>query len=172
MYRLYNKQITKKDKGLHLRLSLAVIWSLGLVIGYYLASRSKPVISSLILLIQSDRMMIVGFLSMLILPFIVSAILIWMSLNIWVLPLAFLKACLYSCCCCQIMVFGDAGWLAHLLFVFSESISVPILLWFWFSCIDEHRGFILQRAILCIASVMTIGCVDCFIVSPFAAKLF
>lgn len=119
-----------------------------------------------------DRVSIVGMIASLVLPIILSYILINRCNIYFALPVLFLKAFLYMCCYYSISVaFGSAGWLVRALVLFSDSVSVVILLFFFYMYVAGDTGVFHRLFRIAILALLVIGCLDYYVISPFILML-
>lgn len=151
---------------------ISCTWLLGLFAGLLVALRTVTIHNTWTQSLQYSDLSVVGFFAMLILPYLLSAILFRVSSWKFVLPLIFLKAFIYSWCATTIVrAFGYSGWLFRFLLLFSDSLTVVLLLWFWIrNCNYDVAGR--QRDLLfCLVLTLIIGCIDCSMISPFGDYL-
>ncbi len=152
--------------------SISCSWLLGLIAGLLVALRTATTFNSWTLSLQYSDLSVIGFLATLIFPYLLSAILFRVSTWKAVLPLIFLKAFSYSWCAIAIVrVFVYSGWLLRLLLLFSDSLSVVLLLWFWIRNCNSDTAGRHRDLLLCLVLTLIIGCVDCSLISPFGVYL-
>lgn len=138
---------------------LAFAWCLGLSSGHWLVSSAEPFCPSLMYAFVSQRISIFGLLFVSILPFLLSALAIRYRVFGFLVPIAFYEAFLlgYSHNA-FLQAFGDCGWLVCFFFLFSQSVSAVLLLWYWMRNIDhstvwrplEFYNFLFAIFALCI----------------------
>lgn len=152
-------------------LLLALFWCIGLLAGYAVATKTSY--SVLMRMFSLDRVSFVGLVFTAIIPLVISTAAFRLSLPLLILPIAFMKAFLFSFCASALtLVYADAGWLARWLYIFSDSFIVIFLLWFWVRNITGiNESLQKDFAITLFASSLLI-CIDYFIVSPFSVMLF
>ena len=68
--------------------------------------------------------------------------------------------------------FGNIGWLAALLLLFSDISFQPWLYFFWFSHIDGSLNNFKRHVAVSLTAALVISFFDCFIVSPYLISLF
>ena len=152
---------------------LLLIWLAGLFTGYVLAHNARIDLTSVMLPIATRRVSIVGFLLVLTVPLIVSAICINLSVQWLFIPIAYIKAFFFSySSCCIILSFGTAGWLVQWLYLFSDSIAISFMLLFWFRNLEPDRGSARRDFVMLFLMIIAIGCVDYYIISAFLSTLF
>lgn len=153
-------------------LCLSCTWICGLFAGAYIALKTTTIHNSWTQLLYYSHLSVIGFLAMLTFPFILSAILLRISLRGFVIPLLFLKAFSYSWCACFLRIcFANAGWLLHLLLFFSNTVLSSLLLWF---CLRNWEGKNRNGQydlLLCLVFILVIGYIDSSVVSPFGVSL-
>ena len=155
-----------------LRLLFIILFLLGIVAGAGIATQVR---SSLYVWIYSAGCSGVSFLGLavvLLLPLLVSFSAFYFDAPILVLPIVFLKASVFSfCSCCVLFAYGDAGWLVRLLMLFSDSVMLGVLCWYWLQHLDCKRFELKQNTILCLLVAVMIGITDYMYISPFTAML-
>lgn len=149
------------------------VWIIGLLLGCYLgfqsAEESALIIHNIILVPAS----FIRLFFALFLPFVLSAFFIRLSVPLLSLFIVFIKAISVGCCSCgMLVVFSSAGWLIRFLLLFSDSLVIVLLLWFWIRNIAGDRRKFYFDLLLCSVLVFFISCIDYFAVSPFLATLF
>lgn len=153
-------------------LLIACIWIIGFLFGCYLGWQLTD---SGTLLIRNAVWFPSSFFSLyfvLFLPFVLSAIFIRISAPLLSLVVVFLKALSVGCCACGVIVaFSSAGWLIRSLLLFSDSLIVVLLLWFWIRNIAGDRKKLSTDVFLCAVISFIISCIDYFAVSAFLAAL-
>ena len=163
----------ERKKQYVFKLLQAFIWILGIVLGFGFSFQTTVYTSSLMLSAANCRLSIVGLLFVLIFPFLISFVLFRLFKPLLVLPILFFKAFSFSCCVFSIVLaFGDAGWLARWLLVFSNSLAVVIYIRFCLRHAAGDNETLKRDFIISLVSVTAIGCIDYFIISPFALMLF
>lgn len=115
---------------------------------------------------------IVGLIVVNFLPFLITSVVILLSKPFLFLPIGFLKnfsfAFIRSLICIS---YGQAGWLVGTIMLFSDTIVIVLLHWFWIRHIDGIQDYAYRDLSLCFA-VSFISCVIDYIwVSPFLIQL-
>lgn len=118
---------------------------------------------------MTSRVTIVGLAAVSFLPFLISAFAVSFR-RFRLLPLiAFFKALLFSYVSLGIMAaYGDGGWLSCLLLMFTDVLSLPVLLLYW---LRQSRETTQSQDLLFLSLLVLIGSMDYFIISPIAASL-
>ena len=148
-------------------------WIIGLFLGYRIALCILPETKLFICRIIETNTNIVGFLLVHLITLLLSAYLFYRNIPALVLPIIFLKAILYSFMLSAIsLTFGDIGWLLSRLYVFSDSCTVVVLLFFWIKCINCNINIIKRHTALSITAVCFICYFDYACLSPFLVTLF
>ena len=155
------------------KIALTFFWILGLLSGTLLVSKLPAVSVSMMRAIALERTSIVGLAISLSFPLLLSVITLRLSMPSLLFPIAFIKAFLFAYSSFGVsLVFGDAGWLLRWLFIFSDSIMVICLLWFWFRNVSGCINSAKRDFVICTLFAVIVFCIDCFIVSPFVMMLF
>lgn len=173
MYRIDNFAGYISNTAVIRKLFLAIFWILGLLTGSFFAFKAPSAYTSLLRMITTERVSIIGLGLILFFPLIISAIVVHFSVPLLLLPLAFFKAFFFSFFSYGfVLAFGNAGWLVRWLFVFSDSCMIIPLLWLWFRNISGNRGTLKNDLVLCSVFAAFFGCIDYFTISPFTLMLF
>ncbi len=115
---------------------------------------------------------IVGLLGVILLPFLFSAAAVFLNRDWLLIPIAFLKALSFVQVSLGIsQAYGSAGWLMRFLLMFADSISLPVLVYFWICFGFSGKKLSGWRFLCFIAAAACIGCFDFCVISPFAANL-
>lgn len=153
----------------------AMVLAFALLLGYLLGSICvdfmNPDLFLLMRIGAKAGVSIVCLLPVLLLPFLFSAIAVFIGLKWLVIPVAFLKAFLFSYLCCHILtLFPDSGSLFAVLFLFSDILSLPVMCWFWIRCICG-RDVGARAVMVVILAISGIGFLNYQVISPFLASL-
>ena len=142
----------------------------GYVFGAWYITRYS--ISSKVLLLEFPQMSIVTGVMISALPFIVFYICFRYRADHLIFPLAFIRMFLFMYCFGAITIaYADAGWLVRLLILFSDCITVPLLIWYTITkLIHTHRKRD-RHFKTCLVVIIVVRCIDCYVISPFAWKL-
>ena len=166
----------RTDFASHSRRRLAVIlaftWCAGLILGAYTAILADIPFFSMMRTAPDARVSIPGLLAVMLLPFLFSAFAVYVS-SLWLLvPIAFSKAFLFSYLSTGLSaVAGTSGWLLRFLWMFSDCLTVPVLLWFWFSACSKRREAALINAAAALPVLIGICYLDLQVISPFLVNL-
>ena len=111
-------------------------------------------------------------LSVLLLPIVLSMLAVFTGQRWLLFPLAFLKAFAFAYVGWNVVVtFGSAGWLIRLMLMFSDCVTVPLLLWFWNRALTSEFDAIVPAAGSLVLTVFGIGMIDYGIIAPFLVNL-
>ena len=155
------------------KILLAVAWVAGAVAGYLFVRTDPSYFVAVMRMLSTQHVSIVGGVICIGLPIFLSAVCVKYFSSIALCVIAFIKAFTYFCCLSALMiVYGQAGWLVRWLLFFSDSCSVPVLIWFWFRNIDGKNATLWKDSLLCVAIGALVLCIDYFAVSQFSMTLF
>ena len=119
----------------------------------------------------SSRVSIIGLLSSVVLPFLFSAFAVYLRQPMLLIPIAFLKAFLFSFLGYSVSAaWSHAGWLITGLLMFGSFASIPMLYWYWQRYIGG-RGF--ENGVFCLVlgSLILIGILNYYLIVPFLANI-
>ena len=124
------------------QLLLMMSWILGLGFGGLAFDYGKDHIVSLMPLVPSSQLSIVGLCTSAFVPYLFSVFAVYVSVPRMLIPICFGKAFLYAYVSCGVWAaFGQAGWLIHWLLLFVDTMSLPVLLLYWLRHISGTRGY-------------------------------
>lgn len=150
---------------------LAFAWIAGLISGALTAYSADLSFISMMRRTPVSPASIVGLLLSLLLPFLLSAIAFSVSQHWLLILISFLKGLFFSCISSGIVrSYGSAGWLLNTFLLFSDSLSLPVLFWFWIHVLTR-RDTLKFCCFLSVVFVMLVCCVDFRFISPFLADL-
>ena len=173
MFNYHRYSISSRNPFLICKIAISAAWVFGLICGVFFALHTSDITVSLMRSVLYDRLSIVGLLVALVFPFVLSAILLRYLSTLAIVPLVFLKAYLFSWCACGVyFAFGDAGWLVRWFLIFSDSLIVVLLLWYWLSHASGRRDAMKSELFLCITTALLVGCFDYCVISPISSMLF
>jgi len=151
---------------------LAFFWISGLISGFLLFYQSAASASLMRGCVYAS-VSIVWFLVLSILPFLFSALAVFLSFP----PLLFLACFLKALCHGFLLagldsVWGSAVWLVRLLVLSDDFILVPLLYYFWLRCISRVKNSIfLESLVTCSCGILVIIGINRLII-PFFAEIF
>lgn len=154
------------------RTLLAISFVSGLVAGTAVSSSAGDLIVRTIPDALSVSGSLSGILTAALVPFALSALAIVMGRPALLYPIAFWKAFLTGFLGFAVLAaYGSAGWLVRSLMLFTECLTLPVLLIYWFLHLSPERLSVpLSTAAAVFAAVLT-GTFDYCIVSPFLAAV-
>ena len=148
-------------------LVLALSFLLGHFWGIWFSGMASEQLSSATRMAAWNHVSVFGLLSSTVLPFLFSAFAVYLKQPILLIPIAFVKAFLFSYVGYHLwMAWGSAGWLIRGLMMFGTGLSMPVLYWYWQRYIDG-RGFQWEVFLLTLGFLLVIGMVDYQWVAPF-----
>ena len=150
-------------------LLIILSWVLGLLSSVVVLSQYS---FSLMCPLNFDRVSIVAMIVSLVFPIVLSYILLNRCNIYLVLPVIYLKSFLYMSCYFAItLTFGSAGWLVRTLVLFSDSVSVLLLLILCYRYITKNKVALYRFFRIAILILFLIGSLDYYIISPFIMTL-
>lgn len=151
---------------------ISFVWIVGLLFGCHLGLQLTD--SGILLMYNAIRFPF-SFASLyfiLFLPFILSALFVRLSAPLLSLIVVFIKALSIGCCTCGIMLaYSSAGWLIRFLLLFSDTLIIILLIWFWIRNIAGDGKKLNADVFLSAVFLFIISCVDYFVVSVFLSEL-
>ena len=144
----------------------------GLLSGAFAAFRISHSFSPLMRMAASCPVSIVGLLASNLLPLLFSVCAVYFDIRRFLYPVAFFKLFLFSFVSMGVIqAYQSAAWLVHFLFLFSDSLSLPVLCLFWTRQICGRKETLLRDTLLCLVFFVFIGGLDFYLISPFLANL-
>ncbi len=158
----------------HIReLFLGLLWTAGLPAGYLMAKQLSETTFSVMRMAVMTPVSIVGLITVIFLPLLLSVAALSFSKPLLFIPFAFLKSFLYSFTVSAVMfAFDDAGWLVARLLLFSESLMSVVLLWFWFRNLHRNYNTFSKDVMISTFIAAIVFVIDLCAVSPFLTSLF
>ncbi len=151
---------------------IAAAWVAGLLFGSLVSLKADTILASTMHGAVSGSVSIFGLLSVLFLPLLVSALAVFISQPLLLVPVVFLKAFSFSYTAAGLfMVYPTAGWLLQALMMFSDMLMMPAYWLLWLRAASGDRCTALRWSAVCAACAALIGCVDYTVVAPFLAHL-
>lgn len=145
-----------------------VCWIAGLLLGMAAAYGAGDVFSSLMRGWQNASVSIVG-LSVTSLPFLFTAIAVFLPAPLLLVPAVLFRAFLYGYCALGItLAYGDAAWLVRLLLMLSDTCSTALLMWLWLRCGDPKVGLRVEF-LGCTLAALGLKLLDFCAITPFTA---
>lgn len=166
------KLIFSKSVASRRRFFLLLAWLSGLISGLYLSQYSYH--AHYMHLGQFASFVITGnsLLVSVFAPAIISYVIVRYLSAKAILPLAFLKAFIFSfTSCCISFLWGSAGWLVWFLFFSSDAVLIILLMFFWIRNISNARFVSRFDVIFLFSGAALIFLADYFFLLPLIAKL-
>ncbi len=115
---------------------------------------------------------IVGLLLVTTLPFLISALAVYLAKPGLLLGICFGKAFLTAFVSVGFFqAFGYAGWLLRWLLAFSSCASAPVLYWFWLRYLPGTRRLCVWEAVSLLSLGVLAASVNFSVISPFLVRL-
>lgn len=121
---------------------------------------------------SKDCVSIIGLLSALLLPFLFSAIAVYIKKPALLYLIAFCQAFLLAFVGAGVLLsFGSAGWLMRLLMMFSGILFLPLLYWYWLKNVTASFGLLHSGVLILLPGMLAISLIDYYYVAPLLAKI-
>lgn len=148
-------------------------WFAGLLAGVLFTANTDSFADIVMRPVLFSRSSFCSFISILILPYYICVVAFWLSKPLWLVAIIFLRAFIFGFSYFIIsFAYQDAGWIARILIMFADSISVVFWLWFLLRHPTVERSK-LGIAVLQFSLVsIVVGVVDYYFVSPLTAIFF
>lgn len=151
---------------------LAFFWLSGVLAGILVCRYHYDAFYPLMRSILYSSVSIVDLLAVITLPFLVSALAVYISKPLLLLAAAFGRAFLSSVVTfAVIQYYSGAGWLLKIFLCFSSCCSSLLLYLFWLRHISGIRKFSVWEMFLFLSAALLIISFDVTVISPFFAKL-
>ena len=106
------------------------------------------------------------------LPFLFSVFAVYIHKPLLILPIAFLRGCLFSFVSMGVMAsFGSGGWLVRFLLMFSDVLLTVLLYFYWMRHISGLRRFSCLQSAAMAAAVVLVGSVDYCWITPILGRV-
>ena len=151
---------------------LATFWLLGLLLGAYLHISADTFYPSMMRSAISGRVSIVGSLTVALLPFLFSAIAVYLSQPLLLISIAFLKGIFLSLVALGIgRTLGSVAWLILGMVMFSDfSMTLP-LMFYWIRHISGFRRFSGVSCFIYCGAAGVVTAVDQLLILPILAGI-
>ena len=169
-------QLLQRIFSQHLRkyhnIFLAFIWLLGLHCGISVFRISQISFFPLMRGAEDCSVSIVGLLSVSLLPFLFSALAVYIRSFPLLGLLCFIKSSLFAFVSMGLFsTYDSAGWLLRLLMMFSDLCSLVPLWWCWIRSSDTVSVGSFRPVVMASFAVTVIVCLDFYYISPLLVKL-
>lgn len=151
---------------------LAFVLFCGFSAGAFLASWSGQFPLSLMRAATQNCVSIVNLFLVMLLPFLFTALAVYVG-RLWLLfPIAFLKAFIFGYLgSCVLHLYGTSGWLIRFLLMFSDCLSLPVLCWFWLRMLCRTGADMGRRFLAAVCMLFGIVSLDYQFISPFLVDI-
>lgn len=154
------------------RFFLALFTCCGAVLGVAVSYASGPSLFLMMRTAASSHVSIVGLILSALFPYLITAVAYCFSKPYLFLPIAFFKTFLYTLVLCSVRTaFLQAGWLVCILLLFSDTVAVAVLYWYWIRNIHGFRKSALSELLYGITVTLVTAVIDYIWVSPFLIAL-
>lgn len=151
---------------------LALFFLSGSLFGLYFYFVSGPSFSSLMRSMYCSSVSIVGLCFATVLPYLLSVFAVYFSAPALMLLIGFCKAFLTAFVSIDIhLSFGSAGWLACILFLFSDYLLMPVYYSFWHHHISGEWSLCILEIIAAVSFSLLVACIDYRFIFPLWEKL-
>lgn len=148
-------------------------WLVGMLVGFLFAFGNEASARLVMSPVIFSRSSYFGLISVLILPYIISAFVLLLSRPLWLVPIVFLRAFTFGFVYFIVsFAYQEAGWIARILIMFADSISV--VLWLWFILghpTDKSSKMEITLLLFSLVSIV-VGVIDYCFISPLTVMLF
>lgn len=147
-------------------LILAFIWCFGLLCGIRAASYAGDSFVSMMRMAACRPVSIVNLLTVSVLPFLFSAVAVYLRSWHLLAAVCFFRALLFGFISCGVyLAFASAGWLVWLMIMFSDILCLVPLWWYWISG-TGHSMHSIYRTAVCFVAVCLIVSLDFRFIAP------
>lgn len=151
---------------------VSLCWLLGLLSGYFIATKVSISVLFMMRTSLTERVSIVSVFFATFFPFLLILAVMRYGSALLCLPIVFVKACSFGYCLYTISIaFGSAGWLMRLLYLFSDACCVVVLLLFVFKHPQKRAERYGRELWVCTGVLSAMACIEYFLLSPFAVML-
>ena len=165
-------QVSVSPKASRNHWILAFFWIVGLLTGILAVYLSGPSLSLLMRRTLDCSVSIARLLSAAFLPFILSALAVFLLARSLIFPIAFAKGfCVGYVSLGIVYTFGLSGLLFCYLLCFTDLLVLPLLWLFWLQCLNESKISVFGVFLTISVLVFLIGSIDYRLISPFLADL-
>ena len=171
MYQIFVSNLPFQRR-LPCRMLLCIAWILGLACGMIYAYHASDRFFAMMRSAAEGSVSIVGMFVIYALPFLLSAFAVFISRRELLIPLAFLKAFSFSAILFSFeLAFCSAGWIIRLLVMLPDLVAMPLLLYYWFRCLEEERSNVMMDLAICAGFIGLLVFFESCFISPFLAMI-
>ena len=150
----------------------AFVWVSGLILGALTSVSADISLASTMRAALCGGMSIFGLLVVVLLTLFLSAYAVYFSQPVLLVSVVFLKAFLFAYTGAGLLtLYPSSGWLIRYLLMFSDTLMMPLLWWFWLCAESGERVALLHRTAFSTLVACSIGCVYYALIAPFLARL-
>lgn len=150
---------------------LSYIWLTGLLFGTAVSFFIRDYLTAFLSIFSPTFFSVPGKFLIALLPFLLSAFAVSFSHHVWLFWICGIKAVCFSICCFLFcLCYGQAGWLARWMFMFSDVCSLPFLFFYWLRHLGTHGDRSFYKHIIFWLPVVALVIIDYRIVTPYAVK--
>ena len=154
------------------RIRVLVFWLFGLVIGLAYAVYAYDKSDSFLYAFSYSRVTFWGLAFVSVFPLLFVSILLWYGQTLLAILLIGIKSVIFSFSSqFLVLTFSSAGWLVHIVLMFTDFISVFLLLLFTYQYDRAYRRAYFCRSLLYVAIILIFVCIDYCAIKPFIITL-
>lgn len=154
------------------RFLLACCWIAGLLCGAWTGLSADSFLFLWLRGILWATPSMAGLLCVVLLPFLLSTLVVFLFRPGLLLLVCFGKAFLYAFASVSVLLaFGSAGWLFRWLLLFSDCVCAPVLYWFWLRYLPGDRRLCVWDTAWMLSMGLLAGSLNYSVVAPFLARL-
>ena len=147
---------------------MALFWGIGLLLGTLYAAGLDLTFLSLMRRFFLYPVSIVIRLILAVLPILICTYAFTIGKTEIVMAVLFCKGFLFSFLALSAyLIFGSAGWLIQPMILFSDSLLMPVLLWFCF----QNGKALMRNHFVCLGAALSPVLIHYFVVLPFGVQL-
>ncbi len=151
---------------------LAFFSILGSVLGVFTAHSTSTYYFYLMRTAVTCHVSIVGLFFVMLLPFVITAFAVWISMPLLLLPVSFFSSFSFSLIVCYVVsAFGSAGWLVCSMFLFTSASTQLCLYWLSIRHLHGSSNLVTVDFLVCIVFLLAISMIDYLFVAPFLVQL-
>ena len=148
------------------RYAVALCWLSGLLLGFIAANSANSVLISAISTSVGSPVPFARLVLICILPFVVSYLAFSLNEHWLLLATCLFEAFCFGYCAAGIgLAYGAAGWLIRFLLLFSDCMTIPVLLYYWMTAQSSGRQFRITSVIVTVYAIAVAG-IDYFYIIP------